>query len=64
MIMVKARAEITINVPVVYMVPDVMILMEKFQFEGHWKGWALKIKTFLDLEMATSKAGAIWAQKS
>jgi hypothetical protein len=33
-------------------------------FEGHWKGWALKIKTFLGTEMATSEASAIWAQKS
>jgi hypothetical protein len=25
-------------------------------FEGHWKGWALKIETFLGPEMATSEA--------
>jgi hypothetical protein len=25
-------------------------------FEGHWKGWALKIETFLSPEMATSEA--------
>jgi hypothetical protein len=36
----------------------------KIHFEGHWKGWALKIETFLDPEMATSEASAIWAQKS
>ncbi len=33
-------------------------------FEGHWKGWALKIETFLGPEMATSEANAIWTQKS
>ncbi len=33
-------------------------------YEGHWKGWALEIETFLGPEMATSKASAIWAQKS
>jgi hypothetical protein len=33
-------------------------------YEGHWKGWALKIETFLGHEMATSEASAIWAQKS
>ncbi len=26
-------------------------------FEGHWKGWALKIETFLGPEMATSETG-------
>jgi len=30
-------------------------------FEGHRKGWALKIKTFLGPLMAMSKASAIWA---
>jgi hypothetical protein len=29
---------------------------------GHWKGWALKIETFLGPEMA--RASVIWAQKS
>jgi hypothetical protein len=24
-------------------------------YEGHWKGWALEIKTFLGPEMATSE---------
>jgi hypothetical protein len=33
-------------------------------YEGHWKGWALEIETFLGPEMATSEASAIWAQKS
>jgi hypothetical protein len=44
----------------VYMAQDVMILMRA----THWKGWTLKTKTFLGPEMATSKASAIWAQKS
>jgi hypothetical protein len=26
-------------------------------YEGHWKGWALKIKTFLGPEMARAKLG-------
>ncbi len=29
-------------------------------YKGHWKGWALKIKTFLGPEMATTEASAIW----
>jgi hypothetical protein len=33
-------------------------------YKGHWKEWALKFGTFLGPEMATSKARAIWAQKS
>jgi hypothetical protein len=32
-------------------------------FEDHWKGWALKIETFLGPEMAKIEASAIWAQK-
>ncbi len=32
----------------------------KSPFEGHWKGWALKIHAFLGPEMAMSKASAIW----
>ncbi len=30
-------------------------------FEGHSKGWALKIDTFLGPEMAASEVYAIWA---
>jgi hypothetical protein len=33
-------------------------------YEGHWKGWALEIETFLGPEMATSEASVIWVQKS
>ncbi len=36
----------------------------KIHYEGHWKGWALEIVTFLGPEMATSEASTIWAQKS
>jgi hypothetical protein len=36
----------------------------KSNFECHWKGWALKIETFLGLEMATIDASAIRAQES
>ncbi len=36
----------------------------KIHYEGHWKGWALEIETFLCPDMATSEASAIWAQKS
>ncbi len=32
-------------------------------FEGHWKGWALKIETFLGPETVTTKASAMWALK-
>ncbi len=37
---------------------------EKSIFKGHWKGWALKVESFLGPEMATSEASAIWAPKS
>jgi hypothetical protein len=33
-------------------------------YKGHWKWWALKLKTFLGPEMATSDERVIWAQKS
>ncbi len=58
--------EKTINVHVVYMARYVIVLRRTVQhhYEGHWKGWALKIETFLGPEMATSEASAIWAQKS
>jgi hypothetical protein len=32
-------------------------------FEGHWKGWALKIEIFLGPERATSEAIVFWAKK-
>ncbi len=61
-------AVITINLPVVYCMYMVRICNGfeegKIQYEGHWKGWALEIETFLGFEMATSVASAIWAQKS
>jgi hypothetical protein len=34
------------------MARDVMILMQANPFQGHWKGWALKIETFWGPEMA------------
>ncbi len=46
------------------MARDAMILMGQIHFEAHWKGWALKIETFLGPEMAISEASDIWAQKS
>jgi hypothetical protein len=33
-------------------------------YEGHWKGRALKMETFLGPEMATSEVSVIWARKS
>jgi hypothetical protein len=47
---------ITINYPLIYMVRDVMSLMRQIHYMGQWKGWALKIKTFLDAGMAARKA--------
>ncbi len=38
------------------MVWDVMSLIRQIHYMGQWKMWALKFKTFLDAEMATSKA--------
>ncbi len=35
----------------------------KYNFEGPWKGWALKIETFSGPEMAMSEGSAIWGQK-
>ncbi len=35
----------------------------KIHFYGPWKGLALKIKTFVGTEMATSEASAIWDLK-
>jgi|LakMenE01Jun11ns_1017448.scaffolds.fasta_scaffold7383438_1 hypothetical protein len=46
--------------PIVYMTWDAMILIGgQIHFEGNWKGWALKIYTFLGPEVATCKASAI-----
>ena len=33
-------------------------------YKVHFKGWALKIKTFLGPEMSTSTASAIWPERS
>ncbi len=46
---------ITINVPVVFMARYVMVLRVQHHYEGHWKGWALKITVFLGSEMARAK---------
>ncbi len=56
--------KLTNNVPVVYMARQVLNGFDagKIYNEGHWKGWALGIDTFLGSEMATSEANAIWAQ--
>ncbi len=43
---------ITINVPVVCMAGAVMILMREKSISRAWKGWALKLDTFLGPEMA------------
>jgi hypothetical protein len=39
--------EITINIPVVYLAPDVMILMRANPFRGPLEGVGLEIRTFL-----------------
>ncbi len=41
-----------------------MSSMRENPFQGLWKGWALKVETFLGPEMATGEASAIWAHKS
>ncbi len=46
---------ITIDVPVVFMARYIMVLRVQHHYEGHWKGWALKIETFLGPEMARAK---------
>jgi hypothetical protein len=53
------------NVPVSFIWRLNLILMRATShYNGHWKGWALKIKTFLGPEMAMSEASSIWAPKS
>jgi hypothetical protein len=48
------KPTLTINVPVVFMTRYIMVLRDAMQhhYEGHWKGWALKIKIFLGPEMS------------
>jgi len=46
------------------MARDVIVLMRQIHFEGQWKGWTLKIETFLGPEMASSEASAIWTLKN
>jgi hypothetical protein len=50
------QPDITINVPVVYVyaVGRNDFDVGNIHFVGHWKGWALKIESFLGPEMATS----------
>ena len=56
---------ITINVPVVYIARDIVILRPANLFQGPLEGVGPgKILAFLGPEMATSKASAIWTQKS
>ncbi len=45
---------LTIDV-LVFMARYVMVLRGATSLEGHWKGWALKIETFLGPEMARAK---------
>jgi hypothetical protein len=53
---------VTINIPIFYMV---LFVMWANPFRGSfWKGWALKIETFLGPKMAISKASAICSPKS
>jgi hypothetical protein len=48
----QKRSILTNNVPVVHMEWDVMILILIFHYKSHWKGWSLKIETFLGPERA------------
>ncbi len=36
----------------------------QIHYKVHWKGWDLKIETFLGPEISTSEASAVCAQKS
>ena len=52
----KTACFITINEPVDYMPRAVMILMRgQRHYAGHWKGWAMKVETFLGPETAQAK---------
>ncbi len=53
--------DVTINAPVIYMAQDIMILCRQIHYKGHWKGWALKIETFLGPERTKNEASDIWA---
>jgi hypothetical protein len=35
----------------------------KIRYEGHWKGWALEVQTFLGPEMSASEATAVGSKK-
>ncbi len=54
---------INVPVPVVYGVGRDDFDAGNIHYKGYWKGWALKIDTFLGPEMETSEASAIWAKK-
>jgi hypothetical protein len=47
------------NALVIYMV---RVFMWANQLQGLWKGWALKIETFLRPGLAPIEASAIWAK--
>ncbi len=52
----EGRYILTINVPVVFIARYIMVFGGvQHHYEGHWKGWALKIETFLGPEMARAK---------
>jgi hypothetical protein len=55
---------LTINVPIVNMVRDIMILMRENPFRGPLEGVGHENRDFFGPEMARSEASAIWAQKS
>jgi hypothetical protein len=61
----KTIAGLTINVPVVYMARYVIVLRRevKHHYEGHWKGWALKIETFWALKWQRAKQVPFKPQK-
>ena len=42
----------------------VMCLMGANPLKGLWKGWAMKVKTFLGPETARAKGKAVWTEKS
>ncbi len=49
---------------VVYMARDVIILIREDLFRGPLEGVGPEKRDFLDLEMTTSEASAIWVQKA
>ena len=55
---------LTIYGPMIYTAPYVMCLMGQIHYKGHWKGWAMKVETFLGPEKAEQSKSCVSPKKS